>query len=159
LTSYGIEGGPVYALNRSYREGYKIYIDFKPDLSFETIQNKLETAKNPSEGLKKLKLSNGAIKWIKQFLSKEEFQDLTILTRTIKKMEIQVLGLRPVDEVISTVGGIVINEIDETFRLKAFPTIYCVGEMLNWDAPTGGYLIQGCVSTGFIAGKAIVDQS
>lgn len=159
LTSYGIEGAPVYAMNRSYREGYTIYIDFKPDLSPETIKAKLHTSKNPSEGLKKLKLANGAIKWIKQSLSKEEFQDLEILSSRIKKMEIRVAGLRPVDEVISTVGGIDINEIDETFRLKKFPTVYCIGEMLNWDAPTGGYLIQGCVSSGYIAGKAIVDQS
>lgn len=159
ITDYGIEGAPVYALNRSFREGEKIFIDFKPDLNIESILTKLRESKNPSEGLKALKLSKGAVQYIKSLLSKEEFQNLNVLALKIKKLEIEIDSLRPIDEVISTVGGVEMDQIDTCFRLKNIPSIYCIGEMLDWDAPTGGYLIQACVSSGFVAGRTILNQS
>jgi predicted flavoprotein YhiN len=60
--------------------------------------------------------------------------------------------------VISTVGGIAVEEIDEYGQLKKYPRIYCCGEMVDWDAPTGGYLIQGCVSSGWVVGQSISNE-
>lgn len=159
VTDYGVEGAPIYALNKSYRNNEDIYIDFKPLMTAENIYKKLQFAKNNSYGLKELKLSKVAIAWIKGRLTKDEYLDKSLLSVVIKSFKLNIQHLRPLDEVISTIGGIDLEEINDSFSLKSSPDIYCVGEMLNWDAPTGGYLIQGCVSSGYVAGKSIIDQS
>lgn len=158
LTEYGLEGAPVYALNGEYRQDKKIFIDFKPDLAEQSILAKLNAGGKTTETLKAMKLSKGAIGLLKTFLSKEEFLDNEKLSAKIKKFELQISGLRPLDEVISTVGGIERSEISGDFELKLFPGTYCIGEMVDWDAPTGGYLIQGCVSSGATAARSIMRQ-
>jgi predicted flavoprotein YhiN len=156
LTSYGIEGAPVYALNGEYRKGKKIFIDLKPDLSEPEIKDRLSKGVTVTESLKALKLSKGAIALLKNYLSKEEFTNPSILAARIKKLELKIAGVRPLEEVISSVGGIVHSEVTADFELVRFPGIYCVGEMIDWDAPTGGYLIQGCVSSGMKAARSIL---
>jgi predicted Rossmann fold flavoprotein len=155
LTRYGLEGAPAYAMNRDFRNGQKILIDFKPSLAELAIVQRLQKSKNTSEGLKNLKLSKIALYWIKSSVSKEDFVNAEKMAKHLKSFELPVIGLRPIDEVISTVGGIDLTEIDDSFQLKKMPNFYCIGEMLNWDAPTGGYLIQGAVSTGAKAAHAI----
>ena len=71
----------------------------------------------------------------------------------IKKFRLQINSLSPIDEVISTVGGIALNEFSENYELKKMPQHYVIGEMLNWDAPTGGYLLQACFSMGYHLAK------
>lgn len=162
ITRYGIEGAPAYAMNRDFRNGQKIVIDFKPSLSELDLVKRLQSSKNTTEGLKNLKLSKIAIQWIKIAVSKEVYLNVELLAKMIKSFHLPVVGLRPIDEVISTVGGIDLLEIDENFELKKLPNFYCIGEMLDWDAPTGGYLIQGAVSTGAKAAHSIIlnfDQS
>lgn len=156
-TEYGLEGKPVYAVNRALREQEKpqISIDFKPQVSAEKILAILKKAKSPSLGLKELKLGEVAVFWIKNFVSKEKFMNPKELTKLIKQFPIGIKGFRPLDEVISTAGGVETSELDEYGSLKQFPNVFCAGEMINWDAPTGGYLIQGCVSSGYVAGKTI----
>lgn len=156
LTRYGLEGAPGYAMNRDFRSGHKIYIDFKPSMNESDIINRLFKAKNISEGLKNLKLSKIAIHWMKNSVTKEDYLNIEKMATLIKFFELPVVGLRPIDEVISTVGGIAIKEIDENFELIKLPNFYSVGEMLDWDAPTGGYLIQGAVSTGAKAAHSII---
>lgn len=153
LTDHGIEGAPIYAMNRSYRSGENIFIDFKPDLDEKEIEVRLTKAKNSTEGLKEIKLSKATIYLLQQALSKEEYIDRKNLMEKIKKFELQIDGLRPMDEVISTTGGVSIDALDENFQLITSPGIYCIGEMVDWDAPTGGYLIQACVSMGHVAGN------
>jgi len=135
LTTYGIEGAPIYALNAEFRHGQSIFIDLKPDLSV------------------------GAIGILKMYLTKEEFLEKEILAPRIKKLALPVRGIRPLNEVISSVGGIHSVAIDTNFQLHAFPGIYCIGEMVDWDAPTGGYLIQGSVASGMKAARSILGQS
>lgn len=155
LTRYGLEGAPAYAMNRDFRNGQKIFIDFKPSLAELDIVQRLQKSKNTTEGLKNLKLSKIALYWIKSSVSKEDFVNAEKMAKHLKSFELPVNGLRPIDEVISTVGGIDLTEIDDSFQLKKMPNFYCIGEMLNWDAPTGGYLIQGAVATGAKAAHAI----
>jgi predicted flavoprotein YhiN len=121
------------------------------------IVKRLRKSKNTSDGLKNLRLSKIAVNWIKSAVSKEVYLDAEQLAKHIKSFELPVVGLRPIDEVISTVGGIDMNELDNTFQLNKLPKVYCVGEMLDWDAPTGGFLIQGAVSSGAKAANAIVN--
>jgi uncharacterized flavoprotein (TIGR03862 family) len=159
LTEYGIEGAPVYALNGEYRDGKRIFLDLKPDLDNDTVLKRLKAGDKRTEALKAMRLSKGAIGLLKAYLSKDEFLDVKLLSRKIKKFELPISGVRPVDEVISTVGGIERTEISENFELNRIPGLYCIGEMVDWDAPTGGYLIQGCVSSGVSAARSVMDQS
>lgn len=159
LTEKGIEGAPIYAMNRSYRANENIFIDFKPNVELSEIEKCLLKAKNSTEGLKDLKLSKAAIYMLHQTLSKEEYTDRSILALTVKSCRLKIKSLCAIDEVISTTGGVEVSELDEHFQLLSHEGVYCIGEMINWDAPTGGYLIQACVSMGYKAGRFIVNQS
>jgi uncharacterized flavoprotein (TIGR03862 family) len=156
LTNFGLEGSGIYPFSPEIRsqlkkEGQaKISIDLKPDLSADSILQKLEIhgdKKNLSEKLKHhLHFSGTQIKLLKAFLNKEDFTDVKHLVSRIKKFEITITGLADVEEAISTIGGIDLIEIDENYELKKLPQHFCIGEMLNYDAPTGGYLLQSCFS-------------
>ena len=155
VTEYGIEGKPVYAVNNWLRnhEMKGLFIDFKPQLSFEQILKTIKAAKNMREGFLDLKLSGAIYQWFREELTKEEFTDPETMSRLLKAFQPQIEGFRPIDEVISTVGGVAMDAIDETGRLSGYENIYCCGEMLDWDAPTGGYLLQGCFSSGYVVGS------
>lgn len=157
LTSYGLEGKPIYAINRALKSLDKpvISIDLKPQMAIEKIQQTLKKAKNPTQGLKELKLGELALIWLRQFVSKENYNSPELLAKQIKAFKIGVQSFRPIDEVISSAGGVAIAEINEHGQLHKYPSVFCCGEMVDWDAPTGGYLIQGCVSSGYAAGQAI----
>jgi len=157
VSNYGLEGTPIYYLNRAYREhpNEVLFIDFKPTKTIDEIVAILTKAKNKTEGLKQLKLSKTTIQLLKLRLTKDEFTSISSLSSCIKNLKLQPFGLRPIDEVISTSGGVSIDEINDSYQLKKFPTIYACGEMINWDAPTGGYLIQGCVSSGVSVAEGV----
>lgn len=155
ITINGLEGAPIYAFNPEFRLGENVFIDFKPTLSYEQVLEKLLKAKNSSEGIRDLKLSNEINLIFKKYLNKEEFLDKNKLADNIKSFPIPFQELNAIDEVISTKGGVSLSELDDHFQLKKFAGIFCIGEMVDWDAPTGGYLIQGCVSSGYVSGKFI----
>lgn len=157
ITKIGIEGNAIYGLSPEIRYELKlqkkaiIYIDFKPTLTLENITSKIvkSTFKNNTQILKKeLKLNNSQIDLLKIYLSKENYLNLELLSKFIKRFPLEIISLGTLDEAISTVGGIALSDVDSNFQLHAIPNQYCIGEMLNWDAPTGGYLLQACASTG-----------
>ena len=154
LTEYGLEGAPIYYLNPSIRKDFKlpIYFDFKPSHIEDEILTILINSKNVSSGLKKLKLPIAFLFWCKQFLSKEEYNELSLISRLIKHFPIYINSFRPLEEAISCAGGVSWNELNEKLQLKKFPAVSVVGEMVDWEAPTGGYLLQGAFSMGFVAG-------
>ena len=164
ITKFGLEGNAIYALSPQIRAQLKseekafIYIDFKPMLTLESIIFKVQnsTFKNTKQILKKeLKLSNSQIDLLKITLSKEDYLDAEILSKKIKNFPLEITGLSIVNEAISTVGGIELDAVDSHFQLHKTLNQYCIGEMLNWDAPTGGYLIQGCASMGVYVAQKI----
>lgn len=157
ITKTGLEGAPIYFINKDYRANRsgKVIIDLKPNKTKEEIQKTLTRSKNSTEGLKNLNLSKTVIQLIKLRTTKEEFSSTENLATILKELKFQIQGLRPIDEAISTVGGVSMDAIHENFQLKKFPKVFVCGEMLDWDAPTGGYLIQGCVSTGRMVGTSI----
>lgn len=161
FTKYGIEGSPVYFLNRFTRKHdfpLVIEIDLKPNLSEDEIVAELKSSDRISPILKKkLKLSTTSLNLLKT-LDKETYTDIEILAKRIKKFPIEVLSFRPIDEVISTSGGVAFSELNSFFELKKFPNVFCAGEMIDWEAPTGGYLLQACFSTGFFVGNAVADS-
>lgn len=156
-TSYGLEGKPAYAINGALRKMEKpvFNVDLKPQMTLQKVFEVLKKAKNPSQGLKELKLGEVAIFWIRNFVSKQRFLDPKERAKAIKEFSIGIKGFRPIEEVISCAGGVSDAEISESGELNKFPNVFVAGEMVDWDAPTGGYLIQGCVSSGYVAGKAI----
>jgi hypothetical protein len=133
-----------------------IYIDFKPSNTGEQLLEKATGRNVRTKDYGQLfNLGSVQMALIKAFTGKDSFQSLTGFIGSIKKLIIPVDSLRPVEEAISTIGGIDLKEVNDDFSLKKYPWIYTIGEMLDWDAPTGGFLIQGCFSMGYYAAKSI----
>ncbi|TJZ63122.1 TIGR03862 family flavoprotein [Sphingobacterium olei] len=163
FTSYGVEGAPVYYLNRLIRQKpfpITLFLDLKPSHTEKAIEKELETKAHIASILKdKLRLSQTAI-LLAKFLDKETYTNPGKLARAIKNFPIEVTSLRPIDEVISTAGGVSFEELTDSLELKKYPNIFCIGEMLDWEAPTGGYLLQACFSSGvWIADKIKQDDT
>lgn len=156
ITEYGLEGTPVYALG----ETGEVWLDLKPALSELEILSKLGTSRenlSPIRRVKKfLNLSPAAFALIFHFSTPQERADLKTLCKKIKKFPLLLKGKQPLEESISSLGGLNWDEVDSDLMLKKFPGVYIAGEMLDWHAPTGGFLIQGSVSQGFAAGQGIL---
>ncbi|SIT95640.1 hypothetical protein SAMN05660493_00291 [Epilithonimonas bovis DSM 19482] len=161
FTKYGIEGSPVYYLNRFTRPHHfplTLEIDLKPRLTEAEISEQLSKTDKISPILKRqLKLSTTAINLLKT-LDKENYTNKEKLSVMIKRFPIEVLSLRPIDEVISTAGGVAFSALNSKLELKDYPNVFCAGEMIDWEAPTGGYLLQACFSTGFWVANEIVNS-
>lgn len=158
FTKYGIEGSPIYYLNRFTRKHdfpVTLFIDLKPNVLEYEILNYLNGSAKISSVLKRdLKLSTTAINLLKT-LDKESYTNVENLAKLIKQFPIEVLSFRPIDEVISTAGGVSFTALNSNLELNDFPNVFCAGEMIDWEAPTGGYLLQACFSTGVWVANAI----
>src|SRR5690606_11263321 len=127
----------------------ELYLNLKPTFSLEYLQQLHQSFKGShTDFLRSIKLSKPAINLMKSVLSKDDFMDSEQLVQAIVNLPLSIHKLRPIEEAISTVGGITMESITPFFELKQFPTVFCIGEMLDWDAPTGGYLLQASFSTG-----------
>ncbi|MBJ2175751.1 NAD(P)-dependent oxidoreductase [Aureibaculum sp. A20] len=162
ITKLGLEGNSIYGLSPQIRDQLNvhskafIFIDFKPSLTFENIHSKLtlSTYRNTTEVLKKeLKLSTSQIDLLKTYLPKASYLNIDILTKNIKEFPLEIINTAPIDEAISTVGGIDLKALSKNFELANLPHQFCIGEMVDWDAPTGGYLLQACASMGVSLAK------
>lgn len=163
ITEYGMEGNAIYPLIPAIRNilisnnTSTITIDFKPSNTIEQLLQKTIGKEVKTKDYGQLfNLNPAQLAIIKAFTSKESFLSVPLFISSIKKLTIPVDSLRPVEEAISTVGGISLEEVNDDFSLKKYPWIYTIGEMLDWDAPTGGFLLQGCFSMGKYAAKSIL---
>ena len=157
ITATGIEGGAIYFHSPAIREQLQakgtatVLLDLRPDQNAETLKKKIAGGgRSRSEQLKAAGLDKTAISLLKHFLSKPDYLDDEKLASAIKNFPLAITGLAPIDEAISTTGGIALDEVDEYFRLCRIANTWVTGEMLDWDAPTGGYLLQGCFSMGYV---------
>lgn len=155
LSRDGLEGGGIYTVSRGVREGHSLLLDLMPDQSAEAIAAKLAKPRGKatltSHLRKTLKLDAAKIAVLQEMCMPLP-NDPAILAQRIKAVDVQHAGLRPMDEAISTAGGVSQDAVDSALMLKAVPNTYVAGEMLDWEAPTGGYLITGCLATGAWAG-------
>jgi predicted flavoprotein YhiN len=165
ITDYGMEGNAVYPLVPAIRNMLNsnipvtIYIDFKPSNTGEQLLQKASGKDIKTKDYGQLfNLSTVQLAIIKAFTSKDSFLSVNEFIHSIKKLALPVNSLRPVEEAISTIGGIQPEEVNDDFSLKKYPWIYTIGEMLDWDAPTGGFLLQGCFSMGNYAAKSILGK-
>lgn len=157
ISERGLEGGGIYAVSRPMREGAALQLDLLPDMSLEDIRTRLSRPKGKMSRAnflrKALKLSQE-----KQALLMEFGQPLPgDLAPLIKALPITHTGPRPMDEAISTAGGLRFDALDNTLMLKDHPGTFAAGEMLDWEAPTGGYLLTACLATGRWAGASACD--
>ena len=157
ITRFGLEGNAIYALSPQIREELDrqqqatLFLDMKPTLLYEDLLEKIRksTFKKTSETLlKDIKLSLVEVGLLKKYLNKETYLNPELLAHHIKNLAILVTGTGLLNDAISTTGGIQLHAVDENFQLKNKKSNYCIGEMLDWDAPTGGYLLQACFSMG-----------
>jgi uncharacterized flavoprotein (TIGR03862 family) len=167
LTQYGIEGAPIYGLSYEIQEFLKtkdavLIIDLKPDLSETEILKRLEEDKSKNslsnKLRKKLNLPKSSISLIMELTTKTQRLDLKTLCHKIKHLELTLVKARPIDEAISTIGGVPMKEVSKSLELHSLGNIYLGGEMLDWEAPTGGYLLQGCFSMGYRIARSILTK-
>ncbi len=166
LTENGIEGGLIYALSALLRDQIKLQgeatlrLDLAPGKDMHRLQTELDHPRG-SRSLSSHLQSRAGIKAVqtallRECLNKEDFEHPLRLAQTIKAMPIKLLTPRPLAEAISTAGGVMFEEMDTHLMLKKLPGVFCAGEMLDWEAPTGGYLLTGCFASGKAAGEGVV---
>ena len=154
LSKRGIEGGGIYMVSRAMREGDQLHIDLMPDWSLARVRQALAKPRGKSSltnHLRKVLRFDGVQMALLSEFGRPFPDDLAGL---IKALPVRHGGPRPIDEAISTGGGVRFSALTKDLMLKSHPGVFCAGEMLDWEAPTGGYLITGCLATGLMAGRA-----
>jgi uncharacterized flavoprotein (TIGR03862 family) len=155
ITQHGLEGGAIYRLGpvlRAMREA-AITIDFKPQVTAETLRLRAAKFRRPSDWLQSWKLSAAAVALLEAF-PPNDATSLELWIHRTKNFVLRLEGPRPLGEAISTAGGVRWSELTRALMLEKMPGVFLAGEMIDWEAPTGGYLLQGCFSTGTRAGLA-----
>jgi uncharacterized flavoprotein (TIGR03862 family) len=160
ITHYGIEGGAVYALSSVLREALEganpitLDIDLRPDLSQHQIADRLARPQGKESRANYLRKAVGLSPMEANLL-----RETGMPADRLKSIAVTLTGHQPLARAISTAGGISFDALDDTLMLKAIPGTWAIGEMLDWEAPTGGYLLQACFSTAVFAARAILART
>ncbi len=156
ITSYGLEGTPIYAFGTPGMA----YLDLKPDLDRSSLRKKLSAGTENLSPLrrakKNLRLSSSLQALLFHHAPPEALQELDTFIELLKNFPLLLGEPQPLRDAISSSGGIHLSELAPNFSLKKYPRVFLAGEMLNWDAPTGGFLIQTCVSQGRAAAQGVL---
>lgn len=168
ITAYGIEGGAIYAQSAALRDAIEasgsvvLDIDLAPDVPADRLAEKLS---RPSRGqslstfLKKAgNLAAVSINLLREVHGSALARDATGLAGQIKKVPLRLAGAQAIERAISTAGGVARDAVDQGLRLRAMPDVLVAGEMLDWEAPTGGYLLQATLATAVAAAKAVLES-
>lgn len=156
LTRNGLEGGPVYALAPQIRATGGLSLDLKPAWTFEKMVERLGAPKrlHPHEAFSRWRLDATARSLVSALLPPDPAPTAEGLAAFVKDLPCVVTGPRPIAEAISSAGGVAWDELNDDLMLHKLPGVFVAGEMIDWEAPTGGYLMQGCFATGLRAGAA-----
>lgn len=163
ITHYGLESGLIYKQGRSLRQLIQqsqplvMYLDLLPDQSIQQLVQKLQPSKKQSTAniWRKAGLDTAKSSLLREFVNKALWSDPEQLAQQIKHLKIELQGFRPIEEAISCAGGVKEQALTQDLQLKSHPSVFCCGEMLDWDAPTGGYLLTACFATGRAAGEGV----
>lgn len=165
ITPFGLEGSGIYALSNHIRDEIDIkgvadlYIDLKPDLTLDEVIGKLNSgrAKDSKSNIliKNLKLNKKVFTLLKELYPDQNFNNNIELANIIKNCKVPLFRTRPIDEAISTSGGVCFECLDENLQAKDIPNLFFIGEMVDFEAPTGGYLLQGCFSIAYRVFKSL----
>lgn len=167
-TATGVEGSVVYAASSLLRDEIAAHgnatleLDLLPDFSADKVLKEVLHPRG-SRSLSSHLKSRLGIEGIKagilhEVLSKEDFAQPAKLAAAIKALPISLCAMRPIDEAISSAGGVLLQALDDCLMVKVLPGVFCAGEMLDWEAPTGGYLLTACLSSGRRAGQGVLDH-
>jgi uncharacterized flavoprotein (TIGR03862 family) len=150
ITRYGLEGGAIYQLGRRLRAmpEPRLLIDFKPSFTAGQLLAKLSGGKLPFEEIMRRWRLGPAAKALLEFHGPGVQASPEILSKSVKMFPLPLRGPRPITEAISSSGGVAWAELTRDLMLTRLPGIFAAGEMIDWEAPTGGYLLQGCFATG-----------
>jgi len=156
ISSRGVEGGGIYAVSRALREGARLTLDLVPGLDDDAVATRL-AARPARESLpnrlrKALRLSAVHVALVQEARARGDGDQE--IARLVKALPLPITGPRPLDEAISVAGGITRAALDDGLMLRALPGVFAAGEMLDWEAPTGGWLLTACLATGRHAGRA-----
>ena len=163
ITHYGLESGLIYKQGRSLRQLIQqsqplvMYLDLLPDQSIQQLVQKLQPSKKQSTAniWRKAGLDTAKSSLLRELVDKALWNDPEQLAQQIKHLKIELQGFRPIEEAISCAGGVKEQALTQDLQLKSHPSVFCCGEMLDWDAPTGGYLLTACFATGRAAGEGV----
>ncbi|EIJ33490.1 TIGR03862 family flavoprotein [Thiothrix nivea] len=166
LTERGVEGSLIYAFSARLRDmiaargSATLHLDLLPNHSREQIEAALHNkpaSKTLGAFLKsRFRLDGAKTALLFEVLDKSQWQNLPLLASTLKAIPMTLIATTPIDEAISTAGGVPFEALDENLMLRAMPGVFCAGEMLDWEAPTGGYLLTACFATGCKAGQGVI---
>jgi len=166
LTAHGIEGSLIYAISADLREvlardgTVTLHLDLAPGRTLERLARDLAKPRNGrslGEHLRRQAGIEGAkAALLFEVLDKVALQDMQRVAATIKQLPLTLRSTRPLTEAISTAGGVRLEALNSRLMLRALPGVFCAGEMLDWEAPTGGYLLTACFASGLRAGRGAV---
>ena len=165
VTRYGLEGGAVYALSAGLREAVArdgtatLIVDLRPDLSIEALAGRLTRPRGKDSATNWLRKVAG-LSPVAVGLLREIPGDLPAgadkLARRIKAVRLTLTGAQGLERAISSAGGVRLDQLDEGLMLRALPGVFAAGEMLDWEAPTGGYLLQASLASGAAAAEGVI---
>ena len=168
ISDYGIEGSLVYAASALLRDQIShsgqamISLDLVPDRTLADLQQQLARPRGSQSMAKHLRRRAGIhgvkANLLREVLSSEAMANPKRLAQTLKALPLKLTGTAPIEDAISTAGGVPFEALTPNLMVKNYPNLYLAGEMLDWEAPTGGYLLTACLATGRWAGQAIVRQ-
>lgn len=166
LTATGIEGSLVYALSAPIREAINrdgaatVLLDLLPDRTLAQVASALARPRGSQSMAKhmhrQLKLDGVKAALLRELSDAGSFQDPQTLATAIKALPIRLVRPRPLDEAISSAGGVPFEALDANLMLQQMPGVFCAGEMLDWEAPTGGYLLTACFASGRAAAEGML---
>ncbi len=166
VTATGVEGSLIYAASSLLRDEITeqgeavIHLDLLPQRSAEFVAAEVARprgARSLTTHLKsRLGIDGLKAGLLHETLNKEAFNDMATLSRHLKRLPLRLVAARPVAEAISTAGGVRLEALTDGLMIKALPGVFCAGEMLDWEAPTGGYLLTACMASAWVAGDAAV---
>jgi uncharacterized flavoprotein (TIGR03862 family) len=165
VTAGGVEGGLIYALSGLLRDQIEacgsalIHVDLVPGKTLSRVMNEVDHPRG-SRSMSSHLQSRAGIKGVKagllrELLTRADFEKSEMLAAGIKSLPLKLIAPRPLDEAISSAGGVRFEALDES--LMASPGLFCAGEMLDWEAPTGGYLLTACFASGRRAGRGVME--
>ena len=166
VTKDGLEGGLIYAASSLLRDEIDVRgravmtLDLAPDRSYEWLLERVSKPRGARSIASHLEKTVG-LKGVKagllrEFAAKDDFTNMDRLALFIKNLPVQLSATRPLDEAISSAGGVTFESLDEHLMLRAMPGVFCAGEMLDWEAPTGGYLLTACFASGYTAASGVL---
>ena len=167
VSAHGIEGNLVYAFSAAIRDEINthgsatILLDLAPDRDPARLRAELERGRGAASLANHLRKQCGIdgvrAGLLRELLDKDSFNDMARLAAAIKALPLTLYAARPLDEAISSAGGVPFAALDDGLMLKALPGVFCAGEMLDWEAPTGGYLLTACFASGRMAALGVLN--